>query len=72
MLSRRFRTSIPIAMKNPRDLRILLAVAVLTAVGSIAPASSSQDNPKPVQAPDLTGLHDFDFLVGQWQVYHRR
>jgi hypothetical protein len=42
-------------------------------MGWIVPAYSSQDTPKPAAgAPNLTGLHDFDFLVGQWQVRHRR
>lgn len=25
----------------------------------------------PAQATDLAGLHDFDFLVGDWRVHHR-
>src|SRR4051794_28826979 len=53
--------------------RVILAATVLaTAMGSVAPAHSGQDNPKPLQAANLTGLHDFDFLVGQWQSHHRR
>jgi len=53
--------------------RFALAALLLAAVlGLPAPARSSQDNPKPQGAPNLTGLHDFDFLVGQWQVQHRR
>jgi hypothetical protein len=54
--------------------RVTLAAAMLAAVmGSIAPAYSSQDTPKPTQAAaNLTGLHDFDFLVGEWHVHHRR
>jgi len=52
--------------------RVALA-AVLLAVGSLAPAQSAQDNPKKAQGkPDLSGLHDFDPLVGQWKVHHRR
>jgi hypothetical protein len=36
---------------------LTLAAALLTTVlGSIAPAHPSQDNPKPTQAPNLTGL----------------
>jgi hypothetical protein len=50
-----------------------LAAAVLaTAMESVAPAHSGQDNPQPVDAANLTGLHDFDFLVGRWQSHHRR
>jgi hypothetical protein len=44
---------------------------VLAVLGSTA-AHSSQDNPKPKGAANLTGLHDFDFLAGHWQVRHRR
>ena len=52
--------------------RAMLAAVILAAVmGSIAPAHCSQDNPKPMQAANLTGLHDFDFLIGEWQVHHR-
>lgn len=57
-------------MKSSRGT---LAAAVLaTAMGSVAPAHSGQDNPQPLQAANLNGLHDFDFLVGQWQSHHRR
>ena len=56
-----------------RTSRAALAVALAAALlGSAAPIHSSQDNPKPVQDANLAGLHDFDFLVGQWQVHHRR
>ena len=57
-------------MKNSRvTLVAALSAAVL---GPVAPAHAGQDNPKPLEAPNLTGLHDFDFLVGQWQGHHRR
>ena len=56
-----------------KSSRVTLASAVLaTAMGSVAPAHSGQDNPKPIEAANLTGLHDFDFLVGQWRSHHRR
>jgi hypothetical protein len=56
-----------------KSSRAIFAAALLTAVlGSAPVAQSGQDNPKPMQAPNLTGLHDFDLRVGQWQAHHRR
>ncbi len=55
-----------------KNFRITLAAALLAAVmASVAPAQSSQDNSNPAKDANMTGLHDFDFLVGQWQVRHR-
>jgi hypothetical protein len=61
-------------MKGSERSRSFLAVALLVvAIVSMAPLHSSQDPPKPPQAREnLANLHDFDFLVGQWQVRHRR
>lgn len=54
--------------------RNALAAGVLVAsIGSAIPALASQDPPKPGhETANLTGLHDFDFLVGSWRVHHRR
>jgi hypothetical protein len=47
-----------------------LAVAL---AGTLTPAYASQDNPKPApSAPNLSGLHDFDFFVGSWHAQHRK
>ena len=45
-----------------RNFRVTLAAAILAAaMGSIAPAA----------AANLTGVHDFDFEIGEWRVHHR-
>jgi hypothetical protein len=50
-----------------QGFRFTLAAGMLAAAtSSIAPAHWSPP------AADLTGRHDFDFLVGQWNVHHRR
>ncbi len=47
------------------------ALATLMMAATHAPAA--QDPPKAGQiGQDLSGLHDFDFLVGSWRVHHRR
>ena len=49
------------------------AACIAVVLGSIAPAHASQDNLASAEAAaNLPGLHDFDFLVGEWRVHHRR
>jgi hypothetical protein len=57
-----------------KSFRVTLAAGILAAgLDSIDPAHSAQDTPMTTQAAvDLTGLHAFDFLLGEWRVQHRR
>lgn len=46
------------------------AAALLAFAGA---AHASQDNPPPkAQKPNLSGLHDFDLMAGEWVAHHRR
>lgn len=53
---------------------IALGIAVLcTAICGPSTVNSTQDSPEAADAPsDLSGLRDFDFLVGEWRVHSRR
>lgn len=54
-------------------LTLIFAAALAVTVTGLMPfARSSQEEPQASQNANLAGLHDFDFLVGQWQVHHRR
>jgi len=56
-----------------RQVRFVMSVLWfgLLCIGAIS-ARSSQDTPGQSQALDLSGLHDFDFLVGDWLVHSKR
>ena len=52
--------------------RLLIGVLASTAIGAGTLAVASQDAPKPTVTQDLSGVHDFDFFVGQWKTHSRR
>lgn len=53
--------------------RTIFRAALLAAlVATASPAWATQDNPTATKAQDLTHLHDFDFLRGDWTAHHRR
>jgi hypothetical protein len=64
-------TEIKSTMKNSR----LIAAAGLLAVSLVSTVAirATEDAPPPLPAQTkLAGLHDFDFLVGEWHVHHFR
>ena len=55
----------------PFQNRILAVVLVAASWWATASTIASQNSPTPATtAPNLTGLHDFDFLFGDWKVHH--
>ena len=54
--------------------RVVLIAALVACVAAVAvPVQAKQDTPHADQAkPNLSGLHDFDFLVGNWHGHHRK
>jgi len=57
-----------------KKLRVALAaLGMAAATGLTAPAQSSDEPPRPTPArAERAGSRDFDFLVGEWRVRHRR
>jgi hypothetical protein len=57
------------------SLRQCIAFGLLALAGTagfIDSSVASQDVPTTSAVDDMSGLHDFDFLVGEWRVHSRR
>ena len=52
--------------------KVLIVFLSAAAIGAATHVRASQDVPKASATQDLSGLHDFDFLVGKWQVHSRK
>ncbi len=50
--------------------RILSGILMITALLVATPTRAAQDSPAPAAGGILAGLHDFDFLFGDWKVHH--
>ncbi|HWS65753.1 MAG TPA: hypothetical protein VN325_23585 [Steroidobacteraceae bacterium] len=57
-------------MRNfPKFFALWAITGALMGFSAFAPA---KDNPPAEAAPNLTGLHNFDFLAGEWRAHHRQ
>jgi hypothetical protein len=55
-----------------KSFSIAMGIALTTLFAAAQAARASQDVPKTADKEDMSGLHDFDFLVGEWRVHSRR
>jgi hypothetical protein len=54
-----------------KTLHVMLLVGILIVVVGAAAPVHSQDASKIKQSAEPNGLHDFDFLFGEWRIHHR-
>jgi len=73
VLRDRFRENLSTRCAMLRFHGVVTALVCGLAMGAPASTHAAQDTPQPTQsAPDLSGLHAFDFLVGDWRIHSRR
>jgi len=59
-------------MTSPHSsLRTWAAILIVTALLGAPLAPAAEEAPIPAKADSRSGVHDFDFLFGDWKVHHR-
>jgi hypothetical protein len=54
-------------------MKVISIISAVLLTGLVySQANAAQDKPPEHGASDLSGVHDFDFLVGEWRVHSRK